>query len=415
MNAFLSGYLNIKLGGISLTHRLNKQAKLLLFVFALFSFSSLLSGTFVPIFLWKNSQSYFYLGSYICAQYLSSGLLFYVFGQAAKHGKKRRLLQLGALCAALFYAVILLIRSHSYQAILFLGCLYGFALALFWLAYNVFYFEITDAENRDHYNGWQGMLVAGCGIIAPWLSSRLIVSLGAGVGYRVIFICSFILYAIIIVISVKLEKRAVKGVYDWSFPIKMFFKQREQYRALSYAIMAQGVREGMFVSLLPFIIYIATNSEGQIGYYTLVTSFIAFISNYFIGKRLKANKRMKAMLLGACGSWLAIFLILLHSGFTGLMWFGGITALIWPFFVIPFTSMVFDQIGKTQEAVEHKEEFIVFRELALMIGRLIGLIPFFIYAMWLYKIDISIGWLLLLVGLAPLLSVFFMKKVSEGS
>src|SRR5690606_36900991 len=105
--------------------------------------------------------------SYIGVQYLSSGLLFYVFGQAAKQGKKRLLLQLGALFAALFYAVILMVTSKSYQAILFLGCLYGVALALFWLAYNVFYFEITDAKNRDRYNGWQGMLVACCGIVAP--------------------------------------------------------------------------------------------------------------------------------------------------------------------------------------------------------------------------------------------------------
>jgi len=400
---------------MTLTSRLSNQAKLLLFISSLYSFSSLLSGTFVPIYLWKYSGSYIHIGSYILAQYLSSGLLFYLCGQAVKQGKKRQIMQLGAFSSALFYGIILLFGTYAHTYIMLLGLVYGIGVAFFWLTYNVYYFEITDANNRDRYNGWQGMLTACCGILAPYLSSRLIVWLGSDLGYRIIFICSLILYAIIIVLSIKLEKRKEVGQFNWKFPLYALLKPNKQWSQLGYSIIAQGIREGMFLSMLPLIIYIATKNEGQIGTYTLVTSLLAFVSNYILGKTLKKHFRNKAMLIGALGSWLAVTLILIKSGFSGLILFGSITAIVWPLFIVPFTSIVFDQIGKNKEAVKLKEEIIVFRELALMIGRFIGLIPFFIYSFWLSQYEINLGWILLLVGISPLISVFFIVKINKNS
>ena len=396
-----------------MTQTLSGQAKLLLFVFTLFSFASLLSGTFVPVYLWKQTGSFFQIGLYILGQYVSSGIVFYLAGSVAKRGKKRLLLQSGCIGMGLFYAILLIISNQASHYIFLMGLLYGIGLALFWLAYNVLYFEISEPTNRDQINGWQGLLVAGCGIIAPWLASRLIVSLGAQLGYTIIFIYSFVLYAIIIVISFKLEKRPESHHFNWTYPFKALVSVRHNFRKLGYSIIAQGIREGLFLTLLPFVVFVTTKGEAEVGTYTLVTSLIALVSNIVIGKKLKPKRRMKALLIGAIGSWLAISFILITPTLTGLLMFGAITALVWPLFIIPFTSIVFDQIGKTKDAVALKEEMIVFRELALTLGRLIGLIPFFVYSIWLVTTPFHIGWLLLLVGIAPLLSIYFLKQVEK--
>lgn len=407
-----TGYLNTMLGGSKMTQSLHKQAKLLLFIFSLFSFASLLSGTFIPVYLWKQSESYLHIGFYVLGQYMSSGLFFYLCASLAKQGKKRLLMQLGCGVVAIFYGLILFIGAQAQYYVFLLGSVYGIGQALYWLAYNIFYFEITEAHNRDLFNGWQGLLVAICSIIAPFMASRFIEMLNDEVGYRIIFISSLVIYAIIVVLVFKLEQRAKGKQFDWLFPLKAFSMAKYNWKNLGLSIISQGIREGMFLTLLPFIVFLTTSSEGEVGLYTLISAVIALIANYLVGKKLKQKQRKKALFIGALGSWLAILFIIIKPNLSGLLLFGGASALIWPLFIIPFTSMVFDRIGQSEDAVQLKEEIIVFRELSLMLGRIIGLVPFFIYSIWLYQLQFPVYWLLLLVGICPVLSVMFIKKVN---
>lgn len=396
-----------------MTQSIHNQAKLLLFIFSLFSFASLLSGTFVPVYLWKQSESYIHIGFYVLGQYLSSGIIFYVCATFAKQGKKRLIMQLGCGIVAIFYGLILYSGEIAKYYVFLLGMIYGIGVALFWLAYNIFYFEITEADNRDLINGWQGLLVAICSIVAPFLASRLIVQLSDEAGYRIVFIGSLVVYAIIVFLVMRLEQRDKGTSYNWKFPLKAFVMTKPDWKHLGLAIAAQGVREGMFLSLLPFLVFITTSSEAEVGFYTLISAIVALIANYLIGKKLKQQQRKRALFVGALGSWLAILFVTIIPNLTGLLLFGAATAFIWPLFIIPFTSMVFDSIGQSEDAVQLKEEIIVFRELALMLGRIMGLIPFFIYSIWLYKLQFQVNWLLLLVGVFPLIAVMFIKKVKR--
>ena len=67
-----------------------------------------------------------------------------------------------------------------------LGLLFGVSLGLFWLAFNVVYFEVSSAENRDWFNGWIGLLGSITGIIGPWLAGWIITMMRGDQGYRFI-------------------------------------------------------------------------------------------------------------------------------------------------------------------------------------------------------------------------------------
>src|SRR5690606_33586056 len=98
-----------------------------------------------------------------------------------------------------------------------------------------------------------------------------------------------------------------------------------------------------------------------------------------------------------------------HTNYGTLVLFGIGLSLSAPFFLIPLTSTVFDLIGAQHWRVYTRVEHVVIRELALSVGRLLGIAAF----LWTVRYTMKTGHLLLLIFLLSLLqclSWFFMKK-----
>lgn len=161
-----------------MTARLDAQSLLLLIVFGLFSLANALSGAFVNVFLWKAASDYSLIGWFAFSQQISSGLTFYCAGKWVKEGNKMNCLRLGIGLAGAFYAVVLWLGKGAVDYIWLLGFILGAAFGAFWLAFNVVYFEVTDPDNRDLFNGWVGLIGSCCGMAAPWASGYLITKLG---------------------------------------------------------------------------------------------------------------------------------------------------------------------------------------------------------------------------------------------
>ncbi len=185
---------------------LDKQAALLLAVQALFAVANALSGTFVPVYLWKASQSFMVIGWFTLFQHFISGVTCWLAGKWVKEGNKMNSLRTGVVLSGIFYLAVLLLGQAAKAYVIPLGIINGLASGFFWLAYNVVYFEITEPDNRDRFNGWAGLLVSGSGIIAPWISGVLITAFAGNRGYQIIFTVSLIVFAMAAVISFFLKK-----------------------------------------------------------------------------------------------------------------------------------------------------------------------------------------------------------------
>ncbi|MCR8657928.1 MFS transporter [Paenibacillus endoradicis] len=389
---------------------LDKQAMILLAIYASFGFANLLSGTFVPVYLWKASQSYFTVALYALAQYCAGGITFYLAGKWVKEGNKLNCLRAGCLLSGVFYSIVLWVKQGASDIPIILGLISGIGLGLFWIAYNVVYFEITEPNTRDRFNGWQGLLIAFAGIVAPWSSGILISMLADLRGYQLIFTSSLIIFACCGVLSFYIKKRPTQGKYDWAHPIKQLKSSDTNWRRAFAVIITQGVREGVFLFLIGLVVYIATNDEAKVGMYSLLASVTALISYWIVGRYMRPNWRIWSMFIGVLS--LAAIIVPLFGGiqYRSLLWFGIGTAMIFPLYIIPITSRIFDLIGASQQSVEKREELIVFRELGLTTGRLIGLIPFFIYLQW-NNTEQGLVWMLLIVGSVPILGWFWMRKL----
>lgn len=387
---------------------LGRQAVLLLAVQAMYGAANALSGTFVPVYLWKASESFAVIGWFTLTQHLASILTFWVTGRWVKRYNKMNALRTGIVCSGLFYMSVLLLGPEAGRYIVPLGILAGLAAGFFWMAYNVVYFEITEPENRDRYNGWAGLLGSFAGMVAPWISG-LVIGLSAGSsGYRIIFSVSLGVFGAAALLSFFLAKRKAGGRYEWLYGMKQLREPGNPWRSAVPSLMAQGMREGVFMFLLGLLVYFSTGKEQSLGSFTLWTSLVALVSFWLIGRRLRPGNRGKAMLAGASVVSVLTALLFIDVSYPVLLLLGIGTALFMPLYVIPMTSAVFDMIGASAESVKKREELIVLRESGLIAGRVTGLIIYLAVVAFTQS-TAALTWLLLIVGAAPIAGWLFLR------
>ncbi|PJN49800.1 hypothetical protein PAEAM_54110 [Paenibacillus sp. GM1FR] len=389
---------------------LGRQSILLLGVNGLFALAGALSGTFLNVFLWKSRPDYAMLGWFTLSQQLAIGLTFWLAGKWVKEHNKMSALRLGTALSGIFYMIVLWAGSKAVDWIWPLGMLLGCSLGLFWIAFNVVYFEITDRENRDLFNGWVGLLGSMTGIIGPWFSGLIITRMTDNTGYRIIFTVSLVIYVIAVVFSFFLKKRKVSGTYRWSEPWIQLSKQDSPWRTLGLGLFAQGAREGVFAFLIALLVYLATAQEYKLGQFSLITSAVALVSYWAAGKWFKPQYRSKGMFIGAL-ILLVVLLPLLWKVTYGTLLIMGIgSAVAMPLYVLPMISAGFDMMGTSGENVEKRVELVVLRELCLMLGRLCGLAIFIVTVLNAPSLRM-LTWLIIVLGASPLIGWIFMRKL----
>lgn len=393
---------------------LDSQAMLLLAVQGLFGAANALSGTFIGVYLWKASGSLALIGWFNFIQYAVSGIVFWIAGKRVKEHNGMNSLRLGVALSGAFYCTVLLLGNSAITYVIPIGMLHGVALGLFWLSFNVVYFEITGPGNRDRFNGWAGLLGSGAGIFAPWISGRLITANAGERGYTIIFTVSVIIFAIAVILSFWLKKRNTGGRYDWLYGLRQLRKDGSPWRRAVPGIAAQGVREGVFMFFIGLLIYMSTGNEQKIGNYSFITSLVALVSFWLIGKYLTPARRRTAMLIGVLALGAVIIPLFWPLNFTLLLLFGIGTALFLPLYIIPMTSAVFDLIGRDEESAQRREEFIVLREIALIFGRLIGISAYLLVLPLAQSSPQAIPWLMLAVGSSPIIGWLFMRRYVNG-
>ncbi|WP_366289439.1 MFS transporter [Paenibacillus sp. AN1007] len=389
---------------------LGRQSILLLGVNGLFALAGALSGTFLNVFLWKSRPDYAMLGWFTISQQLAIGLTFWLAGKWVKEHNKMNALRLGTGLSGVFYMLVLWTGARAVDWIWPLGLLLGCALGLFWLAFNVVYFEVTDRDNRDLFNGWVGLLGSMTGIIGPWFSGFVISRMADNTGYRLIFTVSLVIYIIAVVFSFFLKKRKVSGTYRWSEPVLQLSASQSPWRPLAMGLFAQGVREGVFAFLIALLVYLATAQEYKLGQFSLITSAVALVCYWAAGKWFKPNYRSKGMLTGSILLLLVLLPLLWKVNYGTLLFMGIGSAAAMPLYILPMISAGFDMMGTSGENVEKRVELVVLRELCLMTGRLFGLIIFLIAVINAPSQQVLI-WLIILLGTFPLIGWIFMRKL----
>jgi MFS transporter, YQGE family, putative transporter len=390
--------------------RLDSQTRLLLLVQVLFGIANALSGAFVNVYIWKAKQDYALIGYFALTNQIVMALTFWLAGKWVKEYNKMHCLRLGVAMSAVFYLLVLWFGVKAANWVILLGAVQGMSGAFFWLAYNIVYFEVTDPDNRDKFNGWAGLLGSGAGMIAPWVSGFLITHMKDTTGYRLIFSISLGIFIAGAIVSFFLKRRPTQKHYEWLYGIKQLREKGNDWRSAFPALVAQGFREGVFGFLIGLMVYIATKNELLLGNYSLITSAVSLAAFFLAGKFLKPSRRSAAMLIGSLAMTAVIVPFFWSISFTTLLIFGITVSLFYPLYSIPITSSVFDLIGANKESASHRAEFVVLRETGLNAGRIAGTLLFIAVVSFTKKPIILVS-LMMVIGSAAIFTWIFMRRM----
>lgn len=354
---------------------LERDPKILLVLHGLFNFSTMLSSLFVTIYLWKIQKDFNIIAVYYLTLFVFSTLSFVLSGWLLAKWGRTRIYQMGILFHAVFFIIILILKERASDYVVTLGVIQGIALGFYWLAFNVLAFDLTNPNNRGLFYGLNGLVMSGAGLIGPLISGFVLSQSSALSGYRIIFSISLMLYFLTAGLSFllgtyrgsnKYQLAKVMSSMNWNQAWKQFLKGNFMF----------GIREGIFLFIINLLVYISTDSEMSLGWFTALNSILSIGAFYLVGRMMSVKRRGKILLTGVCTILGATLVLAFEVNFYSLLLFGIINALFTPCLVVPYSTIGFDAINQDPKTAELRTEYIVLRELILNLGRVIPVILF---------------------------------------
>lgn len=342
----------------------SNSLKALIIVATLFFFTSNLSGSFLPIYFGDVGLNV----EIMLFTFLVVGLLPFVLFKFVKNFE--RIMSVGIFTTMLFF--VALISAKEYPVIL--GLAYGLSMATFWPSFNLLQFKLSESEGRARTISLLSSIIPSLtGIVGPAVGGFIIQSFGytqnsdytQNLGYIILFAVSIVLYLIAFSFSTRIRFKPEN--YKFSIP------KRRTFTIFFVSFIITGFVEVYWIAY-SFLVHDISKTMLNMGLVLAVTgifvSIITFLVNRFSDIR---RARAEFAIIGAMLSAIWCFAIGFASSMEQIM----VLSLLSGFanaFRISWMAFYADSFGR-----EHYASILVMMEVGLMIGRVISLVPTYIY------------------------------------
>ena len=385
-----------------------KEAKVLIMMSAIFTAAMGLSGVFVNIFFWRETESLTVIVLYNLMHYIMTPITFIIAGWLSKKKNGIWSLRIGLVLFAIFFGLILLIGSRGVYYIYPLGILFGTASGFYWLAFNTLCFDFTSTDNRDTFNGYNGSCAGIAGVIAP-ITAAYIISRFSGIkGYNIVFSITLILFILLVTISLFLRCDNYGSRLNIS---KSIGKNCEGWSNIRKAMFLWGFRDVIIVFIVNILIIQTTGSELSIGKLSLLGALISSGAFVLVQRIVKPPKRIGAVYTGAILSFAAIWGLVIQVNFTTILLYIILDAFFLPFFIIQMSSTTFNVINRAHEE-DMRIEYMINKDWVLNGGRIISSL-ILIAMLKLFGGSGMLRYYLIIIGAAPILSAYFIAQLRD--
>lgn len=344
---------------------------LLVWLSTFFMAAMSLSGSFINIYIFRIDRSLAAIGQFNLFVYMAFPLAFYTCGKLSAKMAEIWFIRGGVLLLIGFYVWLLGQGSAPKVDLPLLGLLYGFGQGVYWYGFNLLGFDSTSWKNRHSFQGKLGLSSGLATTISPLLAGVVIAMMAGYKGYYAIFIVSLMLFIALLFATLKATKRSPSACG----PLREGFRFRADpdWMRLWIGTVAFGLREGVYAFFISLLVYAMTKSEEYFGLFSLLMGITAILGYYGAGKlktvqiSLKTVQAIAAVVLAG-----AALLWLIGINFTILWIFGTLTAVSLPFFMVSYQTILLNEIEETKHSQQHRAAYLISREMALAIGRLMG-------------------------------------------
>ncbi|MCD2348811.1 MFS transporter [Clostridium guangxiense] len=385
-----------------------KNAKILLVVSALFTFSTGLSNIFTNVFFWRETKNLVVIAIYNLVIYLITPTVFVAAGFLSKKKNPVHSLRIGLIGYSIFYALILYIGGKGTPYIYLLGFINGIAAGFYWLPFNVLCFDFTSLNNRDTFNGLNGGFGGIASIIGPITAAYIISRFRGFVGYRIVFFISFIIFIILAFVSSIFKHDNSPGDLDMK---KVLISSSEEWKIAKKSNFLWGLRDSTMMFLINILAIQVMKNELNLGILALTAALITSGSCVLVQKIIKPERRRISILIGTVGAFISTLIIVLKLSYVSIFAYSIVDAFCIPFFMIQLYSATFNVIDVLDDE-DSRVEYMISRDFMLNGGRAVSVCILIVLLICFDGKNI-INVYLIFLGIVPTLSGYFLKKLQK--
>jgi YQGE family putative transporter len=383
----------------------NKNLQRFLITIGLFMAASVLSDTFVNIYLWRLNSTYIPIAVYMLACYATVPVVFYLCGYIGMRIDRVSIYILGIFSYIAFYFMVLLFKERITGQVILWGFVKGLAMGFFWFGYHILSFDFTSTSNRDKFYANTTLISGTCALLGPLIAGYVITNFRDFHGYYIIFACSAVLFIAAVAMSFEMKSTPIKKPYKIE---DLIFTKNKKWRNTMSAFLFLSGKDTIATFLIGILVFKSTGSEFSLGQYSMLIAVATITTSFLMGRFSKPDTRKGYVLWGAVIAFLTAFLLMYSINIYTLLIFGVLGSIADALVRIPISAHALDVISLDANANERKMEYIVARDVPIAVGRIVMLVVFVLFLQYMPVNGIKA--IILLISTFPFGVYYFLYK-----
>jgi len=285
-----------------------------------------------------------------------------------------RVIKLASILYVIMFA-ILLVGTESLTLIIFvISALSGMAGGFYWAGHIVLLTNYTTQSNRAVGIAIITVSQGAMALLMPLISGTVIGFLPEMAGYRVMFGLAIVAIFVQALSMRKLTPVAAehkKSEFGRAFKLCV---GRVLLRVMLFLEYFRGMRDGVFAFFLNIVLFEIVNSESLVGFNSFLAGIASIAAAWLYGKVI--TPRNRGQVAAICVSALLVFcsILLFALNPVTIILFSVVNVFLAMFINNSAMNNSFDIFGLNEEHRSVMTEIIGFREIALVSGRISGIV-----------------------------------------
>ena len=332
------------------------STRMLAVTVSIFFFTTSLSGTFLPIYF--NEALGMGIPDIVVIlffTFLAIGLIPLLLIRITRHFE--RIISLGIILTLLFYVALIYVKSP-----IILGLAYGASLATFWPSFNLLQFRLSETKERALLISLMSVAIPGiAGIFSPAIGGFIIEQYG----FVYLYVASIILFLASFGASLKIRFTPEKQ--------RFLIPKNPAFKIFMLTFVILGLGESYWLAY-PFFVLSISSTIISMGLVITASSLITTLQNIGINRLsdIKGSRVEFAMVSSIL--YAVWYLALAFTSSAIQIVFLSILSGLAAAFAISWFAYYGDSFGR-----EYHASILVMMEVGFMAGRIINLIPTYIF------------------------------------
>jgi YQGE family putative transporter len=349
--------------------------------FILFEVVSLINSVFVGAYIFQKFTGPVPVSLYYIGNFLAIPIFFYVNGYLLKRVKILKLFVAGALLQGLIPVILVALPlivdiTQNIYLLFILGSLFGVGMAFYWANRNYLTIDSTTDNDRNYFFGLTGSLQTIVDVIMPLIIGFIIETLNHTLQSSFIgYVAAMSLGLIAVSISgYILRDNKFDNPQITSHVLKDTEQKSPEWNFLRAATVIYTFRYGVMLFVPAILVLSYIGKESKIGIIESTAALVAALFAYTLGRRVKAEKRIRIMLYAVGIFCVGVIFVLFNLSLIPIIAFIICLRLANPQFFTAISGMWYAAIDRLIiENKANRYKYICDLEVFIAIGRMIGI------------------------------------------